>query len=69
MSNDTPLSITDLVAIRNIIDVAASRGAFRASEMRTVGETYDRLNGFLSQVIAQAETEQGQAPNKENQND
>lgn len=69
MSDITPLSITDLAAIRNIIDVAANRGAFRAAEMRTVGEVYDRLTGFLESVVQQAEAEQAQATNKENQND
>lgn len=69
MSTATPLSITDLAAIKNIIDVAASRGAFKAAEMRTVGEVYDKLTGFLTQVIQQAEAEQAQVTNKENQND
>jgi len=69
MSTATPLSITDLAAIKNIIDVAASRGAFKAAEMKTVGEVYDRLTGFLTQVIQQAEAEQAAAIDKENQND
>ncbi len=69
MSNTTPLSITDLAAIKNIIDVAASRGAFKAAEMRTVGEVYDKLTGFLTQVIQQAEAEQAAAINQENQDD
>ena len=69
MSTPTPLSITDLAAIKNIIDVAASRGAFKAAEMRTVGEVYDKLTGFLTQVIQQAEAEQAAATDKENQND
>ena len=65
----TPLSITDLAAIKNIIDVAASRGAFRAPEMKTVGEVYDKLTNFLQVVIQQAEAEQALATNKEKQND
>jgi hypothetical protein len=69
MSTATPLSITDLAAIKNIIDVAASRGAFKAAEMKTVGEVYDRLTGFLTSVIQQAEAEQAAATNQENQND
>jgi hypothetical protein len=69
MSDATPLSITDLATIKNIIDVAASRGAFKAAEMRSVGEVYDKLTGFLTHVIQQAEAEQAQATNKENQND
>ena len=43
--------------IKNLIDVAASRGAFKASEMKTVGETYDKLTAFLDTVIQQAEAE------------
>jgi len=57
----TPLSITDLAAIKNIIDVAAGRGAFKAAEMRTVGEVYDKLTNFLQVVIQQAEAEQALA--------
>jgi hypothetical protein len=71
MENTTPqpLSITDLAAIKNIIDVAASRGTFRASEMKTVGEVYDKLTVFLNIVIQQAEAEQALATNKEKSND
>jgi hypothetical protein len=69
MSTATPLSITDLATIKNVIDLAASRGAFKAAEMRAVGEVYDKLTGFLTTVIQQAEAEQAAATNKENQND
>lgn len=51
------LSITDLAVMKNIIDLACSRGAFQAGEMRTVGEVYDRLAAFLTQVVQQAEAE------------
>ena len=64
MSESTPqLSITDLAVIKNLIDVACERGAFRAPEMRTVGEVYDKLTEFLKVVIAQAEAEAA-APNQ-----
>lgn len=48
------LSVTDLALIKNIIDLACSRGAFKASEMRSVGEVYDKLTIFLDTIIAQA---------------
>lgn len=48
------LSVTDLALIKNIIDLACSRGAFKASEMRSVGEVYDKLAVFLDTIIAQA---------------
>ena len=61
MENQSQLSITDLGIIKNIIDLACSRGAFQATEMKTVGEVYEKLTTFLDTVIKQAEAEmQGQ---------
>ena len=53
----TQLSITDLAVLKNVIDLACSRGAFRAPEMKAVGEVYDKLSTFLDTVIKQAEAE------------
>ena len=53
----TQLSITDLAVLKNIIDLACGRGAFRAQEMKTVGEVYEKLSVFLDSVIKQAEAE------------
>lgn len=44
------LTITDLVNLRAIIDVAVRRGAFGASEVSAVGTAFDRLNTFLNAV-------------------
>lgn len=44
------LTITDLQAIKTIIDVASSRGTFKAAEMSVVGNTYNRLTQFLDAV-------------------
>ena len=44
------LNISDLAAIKSIIDVASQRGAFRASELEAVGKTYNKLNTFLESV-------------------
>jgi hypothetical protein len=58
MENDpTQLSITDLAVLKNAIETACSRGAFKAAEMKTVGEVYDKLSMFLDTVIKQAEAE------------
>jgi len=53
--NNQQLSISDLAVIKNLVEVACSRGAFRAAEMKSVGEVYEKLTGFLQTVIAQAE--------------
>lgn len=45
---NTQLTINDLATIRNIIDLAVTRGAFRANEVRVVGETFERLEAFLT---------------------
>ena len=48
------ITIADLNLLKNIIDLASTRGAFRAAEMKQVGEVYDKLNAFLEAVVAQA---------------
>jgi hypothetical protein len=47
------LTVQDLTAIKQIIDVASSRGAFKANEMAVVGQTYNKLEAFLNAVAAQ----------------
>jgi ATP phosphoribosyltransferase len=57
MENVT-LTITDLATLRNIVDLASTRGAFRANELREVGEIYDRLNRFIDASIAASQAQQ-----------
>lgn len=47
------LTVQDLGVIRSIIDVASTRGAFKANEMQAVGATYNKLEAFLKVVEAQ----------------
>ena len=49
------LNINDLNAMKVIIDIASSRGAFKPNEMTVVGQTYTKLSTFLDQVAKQAE--------------
>lgn len=44
------LNISDLVALKNIIEVASQRGAFKANELEAVGKTFNKLNSFLESV-------------------
>lgn len=57
MENQTQLTVIDLANIHQLIDAAASRGAFRAAEMQQVGEIYNKLTAFLNAVSAQQETQ------------
>jgi hypothetical protein len=53
--NQTPpvdLNISDLVALKSIVEVASQRGAFKANELEAVGKTFNKLNTFLESVAA-----------------
>ncbi len=44
------LNISDLVALKSIVEIASQRGAFKASELEAVGKTFNKLNAFLESV-------------------
>jgi hypothetical protein len=52
------ITISDLDTIKNIINLAASRGAFRGEELSMVGTVYDKLTAFLEAVIEQAKAQE-----------
>jgi hypothetical protein len=58
MENTNQISIADLDTIKNIIDLASSRGAFRGEELMEIGTVYNKLKNFLDAVIAQAQAQQ-----------
>ena len=57
---ETNITITDLISIRDTINLAAERGAFKASEMLEVGKVYTKLNNFLEAVVAQAAAQEAE---------
>jgi len=61
MENNTQITIADLDTIKNIIDLACTRGAFRGGEVSQVGLVYDKLTAFLTQIIEQAKAQEEQA--------
>lgn len=56
------LNINDLTAMKTIIDIASSRGAFKPNEMMAVGQTYNKLSAFLDAVAKQAEAAKAAQP-------
>ena len=46
------LNISDLIALKNILEVASSRGAFKPTEFEAVGKTFNKLNSFLEAVAS-----------------
>ena len=56
--DNTQITIADLDTIKNIIDLACTRGAFRGAELSQVGVVYDKLSLFLEVVVAQAKEQE-----------
>jgi hypothetical protein len=58
----TALSIGDLKNLSTILDVASTRGAFKANELAGVGFLYNKLQAFLAKVAPEQKTEGAEAP-------
>jgi hypothetical protein len=54
------LTVNDLSQIKQVIDVASQRGAFKPNEMVSVGTIYSKLETFLAAVSAQQEQSKGE---------
>jgi hypothetical protein len=60
--DNTQITVADLSLLKNIIDLASTRGAFQAGEMRQVGEVYEKLVAFLEAVVSQATSQEAVPP-------
>ena len=56
------LGVADLQKCAQVIDVAVSRGAFRANEVAQVGAVYNKLEAFIKSV---ADAQKADAPASE----
>jgi hypothetical protein len=52
------ITIADLNLLKDIVDLASTRGAFRAAEMKDIGEVYNKLVVFLDAVLEQAKAQE-----------
>ena len=55
------ITIADLNLLKDIVDLASTRGAFRAAEMKEIGEVYNKLTSFLEAVVAQDKAQEESA--------
>ena len=62
---NSQLTLADLASLHSIIEAAASRGAFKASEMSKVGQVYDKLTIFLKSVQPQVDPSESEQPQGE----
>ena len=49
------LNVADVALLKQIVEVASQRGAFKADELTQVGAVYDRVTQWLAAVTAEAE--------------
>jgi hypothetical protein len=54
---ENQITIVDLDLLRNIVNLATTRGAFNAAEAKQVGEVYEKLTNFLQAVVEQAKAQ------------
>jgi hypothetical protein len=53
------ITLDDIRMASHIIDLATTRGAFRASELAAIGNCWDRINKFLQGADAATKEQQG----------
>jgi hypothetical protein len=58
MENTQQITIVDLDLLRNIVNLAVTRGAFNAAEAKQVGEIYEKLTNFLQVIVEQAKAQE-----------
>jgi pyrroloquinoline quinone (PQQ) biosynthesis protein C len=58
--NSQQITIADLNLLKNIVDLASTRGAFRGTELSQVGQVYDKLTAFLDAIMAQAQAQESE---------
>ena len=44
------LNISDLIALKSIVEISSQRGTFKANELEGVGRIYNKLSNFLDSV-------------------
>jgi hypothetical protein len=59
------LTVNDLINIKNIIDVASARGAFRGEELSAVGEVYNKLATFVASIAEVVEESESDSDEEE----
>ena len=48
---DTQLTLNDIIIVRNIVDIAAKRGAFLAGEFKDIGQIYEKIDTFVKSQL------------------
>jgi len=54
-TEDTAITLADVILMHNIIAMVSRRGAFEAAEMEIVGKLFNKLRTFLPKTDEQTE--------------
>lgn len=54
------LTLTDIVSVKNLIEAASARGAFKAHELKSVGELYEKISRFIEASTAHVQEQQSE---------
>ena len=54
------LTLNDIISVKNLIEAATTRGAFKAHELKSTGELYDKIARFIEVSSAQVQEQQNQ---------
>ena len=54
------LTVGDMVSLKELLEAAANRGAFKANEMSAVGAIFDKLSKFVELSTAQLAAQKAQ---------
>lgn len=54
-TNTPNITIQDLIGLKSAIEVACSRGAYRAEEMQAIGSLYNNVAKFIKAIEPQVQ--------------
>lgn len=57
MQEKTQFTLEDLRNLLQLVEVATSRGAFRAAELSSVGQAYDKASAYVESLASSVQQE------------
>jgi len=58
---DTQITLNDLAILLQVVDLATTRGAFKANELSQIGSVFDKVSAFLAAADADKKAKEADA--------
>lgn len=65
MSDKIDITMNDLMVLRSVVDAATKAGVFKAQDLSTVGQVFDKLNYIIEDFVAKQKEAQEAAEGQE----